>query len=105
MKNRESVIALIENKLEEAGYEVLRVPLTDSSTSMNFRLAIPTLDDNNVEATIVVNAAVMKQKRDGTTYDPYEQNERYLENVAIKEEKKRIAEENKNKRNKKKGSE
>lgn len=105
MKNRDIIITEIESFLIEKGYEVLRVPLSDSSTSDNFRLAIPTLDDNSVEATVSVAVATMKKRRDGTDYDAYEEHERYKEQVALCAERRKRAEENKKKKSKKKGGE
>lgn len=68
-------------------YEVLRVPLSADSTSDGFQLAIPTVDSEQNEKTVLIHISVPKGSRDGTPYDAYEQNERYKENVAAKKDK------------------
>lgn len=68
-------------------YEVLRVPLSADSTSDGFQLAIPTVDSENNEKTVLLHISVPKGNRDGVPYDPYEENERYKENVAAKKDK------------------
>ena len=68
-------------------YDVLRVPLSADSTSDGFQLAIPTTDSEQNEKTVLVHISVPKGNRDGIPYDPYEENERYKENVAAKKDK------------------
>lgn len=102
---RKELLEKIEKVLLEEDYEVLRVPLTDNSTSANFKLAIPTLDEDSVEAAITIAAVEMKTKRDGTEYDPYEENQRYLENCELVRQRKERAAKNKKKKNKNKEEE
>lgn len=68
-------------------YDVLRVPLSSDSTSDGFQIAIPTVDSEQNEKTVLIHISVPKGNRDGTPYDPYEENERYKENVAAKRDK------------------
>lgn len=70
-----------------ADYDVLRVPLSADSTSDGFQLAIPTTDSEQNEKTVLIHISVPKGNRDGVPYDPYEENERYKENVAAKKDK------------------
>ena len=83
---REVFAQVIEAALG-ADYDVLRVPLSADSTSDGFQLAIPTTDSEQNEKTVLVHISVPKGSRDGVPYDPYEQNERYKENVAAKTDK------------------
>ena len=83
---REVFAQVIEKALGEE-YDVLRVPLSADSTSDGFQLAIPTTDSEQNEKTVLVHISVPKGSRDGIPYDPYEQNERYKENVAAKKDK------------------
>ena len=91
---REIFAVAIEQALAN-DYEVLRVPLSADSTSDGFQLAIPTVDSEQNEKTVLIHISVPKGNRDGTPYDPYEQNERYLENVAANADKVKKREEKK----------
>lgn len=91
---REIFAQIIENNLSDE-YDVLRVPLSADSTSDGFQLAIPTVDSEQNEKTVLIHISVPKGNRDGTPYDPYEQNERYLENVAANADKVKKREEKK----------
>ena len=83
---REIFAVAIEQALAN-DYEVLRVPLSADSTSDGFQLAIPTVDSEQNEKTVLLHISVPKGSRDGVPYDPYEENERYKENVAAKKDK------------------
>ena len=83
---REVFAQVIEKALGEE-YDVLRVPLSADSTSDGYQLAIPTVDSEQNEKTVLIHISVPKGSRDGTPYDAYEQNERYKENVAAKKDK------------------
>ena len=83
---REVFAQAIETALG-AEYEVLRVPLSADSTSDGFQLAIPTIDSEQNEKTVLIHISVPKGSRDGTPYDPDEENKRYKENVAAKKDK------------------
>lgn len=83
---REAFAQEIETALS-ADYDVLRVPLSADSTSDGFQLAIPTIDSEQNEKTVLIHISVPKGNRDGVPYDPYEENERYKENVAAKKDK------------------
>ena len=83
---REIFAVAIEQALGK-DYEVLRVPLSADSTSDGFQLAIPTVDSEQNEKTVLLHLSVPKGNRDGVPYDPYEENERYKENVAAKKDK------------------
>ena len=83
---REAFAQEIEAALS-ADYDVLRVPLSADSTSDGFQLAIPTIDSEQNEKTVLIHISVPKGNRDGVPYDPYEENERYKENVAAKKDK------------------
>ena len=83
---REVFAQVIEAALT-ADYDVLRVPLSADSTSDGFQLAIPTTDSEQNEKTVLIHISVPKGNRDGVPYDPYEENERYKENVAAKKDK------------------
>jgi hypothetical protein len=82
---REVFAQVIETALT-ADYDVLRVPLSADSTSDGFQLAIPTVDSENNEKTVLLHISVPKGNRDGVPYDPYEEHERYKENVAAKKD-------------------
>ena len=83
---REVFAQVIEAALT-TDYDVLRVPLSADSTSDGFQLAIPTTDSEQNEKTVLIHISVPKGNRDGVPYDPYEENERYKENVAAKKDK------------------
>ncbi len=102
---KDEILLKIEKYLTDEGYEVLRVPISDNSTSAAFHLAFPTLDEENNEASITLRIMANKQKRDGTEYDPYEENQRYLENCELVRQRKERAAENKKKKNKNKEEE
>ena len=82
---REVFAQVIEAALT-VDYDVLRVPLSADSTSDGFQLAIPTTDSEQNEKTVLIHISVPKGNRDGVPYDPYEENERYKENVAAKKD-------------------
>ena len=81
------VFAQVIAKAMGEEYDVLRVPLSADSTSDGYQLAIPTVDSEQNEKTVLIHISVPKGSRDGTPYDAYEQNERYKENVAAKKDK------------------
>lgn len=83
---REVFAQVIEKALGEE-FDVLRVPLSADSKSDGYQLAIPTVDSEKNEKTVLVHISVPKGSRDGVPYDPYEQNEQYLANVAEKKDK------------------
>ena len=89
------VFAQVIEKTLASEYDVLRVPLSADSSSNGFQLAIPTVDSEQNEKTVLIHISVPKGNRDGTPYDPYEQNERYLENVAANADKVKKREEKK----------
>lgn len=102
---RDKHLQELEDFFVERGYTVLRVPLSDSSLSTGYQLAIDELDSENNEKTTLCRVSVCKVKRSGEVFDPYEENQRYLENVANAEEKKKAREEKKPKKKKKNDSE
>ena len=83
---REVFATAIESALGN-DFEILRVPLSADSASDGFQLAVPTIDSEHNEKTVLIHISVPKGSRDGTPYDPYEQNERYRDNVAAKKDK------------------
>lgn len=89
------IFAQVIEKTLASEYDVLRVPLSADSSSNGFQLAIPTVDSEQNEKTVLIHISVPKGNRDGTLYDPYEQNERYLENVAANADKVKKREEKK----------
>lgn len=97
----------LEEFFTERGYTVLRVPLSDSSPSAGYQLAIDELDAESNEKTTICRISVCKVKRNGKAYDPYEENQHYLENVANAEAKRKAREEKEKnkKKNKKKKAE
>ena len=68
-------------------YDVLRVPLSADSKSDGYQLAIPTVDSEQNEKTVLIHISVPKGSRDGIPYDPYEQSEQYKANIAEKKDK------------------
>lgn len=104
---RDKHLLELEEFFTERGYTVLRVPLSDSSLSTGYQLAIDELDAENNEKTTICRISVSKAKRNGEAYDPYEENQRYLENVANAAAKKKAREEKEKnrKKNKKKEAE
>lgn len=101
---RDKHLLELEEFFTERGYTVLRVPLSDSSLSTGYQLAIDELDSENNERTTVCRISVCKAKRNGEAYDPYEENQRYLENVANAEAKRKAREEKEKNKKKKKES-
>lgn len=89
------IFAQVIEKTLASEYDVLRVPLSADSSSNGFQLAIPTVDSEQNEKTVLIHISVPKGNRDGTPYDPYEQNECYLENVAANADKVKKREEKK----------
>lgn len=99
---RDKHLLELEDFFTERGYTVLRVPLSDSSLSTGYQLAIDELDTESNERTTICRISVCKAKRNGEAYDPYEENQRYLENVANAEAKKKAKEEKEKNKKKKK---
>lgn len=90
---RDKHLLELEKFFTEKGYTILRVPLSDSSLSTGYQLAIDELDEEGNEKTTICRVSVCKANRKGEMYDPYEENQRYLENVASAENKKKAREE------------
>lgn len=90
---RDKHLQELETFFTERGYTVLRVPLSDNSLSTGYQLAIDELDSESNEKTTLCRISVCKVKRNGEAFDPYEENQRYLENVANAEAKKKAKEE------------
>lgn len=82
---RDKYLAMLEEKLTEGDNLVLRVPLAADSESEGYQLAIPEIDEERNERTILIHISVPRGKRDGTMYDPFEENERYKDIVARKQ--------------------
>lgn len=93
---RYTLLEKMEQFLISEGYDVLRIPLTDASTSIGYRLAVLGLDEENNERTLISTVSAARNKRNGDEFDPYEENEHYKQNVAAhlakEEERKRKAE-------------
>ena len=79
---------MIEELAKEKEFDALRVPLTDSSESVAYKIAIPELDSENNEKTVIISITVPTGGRDGQEYDLYGEHDRYLYNVKQSEEKK-----------------
>lgn len=79
---------MIEELAAEKEFDALRVPLTDSSESVAYKIAIPELDAENNEKTVIISITVPTGGRDGQEYDLYGEHDRYLYNVKQNEEKK-----------------
>ena len=79
---------MIEELAKEKEFDALRVPLTDSSESVAYKIAIPELDSENNEKTVIISITVPTGGRDGQEYDLYGEHDRYLYNVKQNEEKK-----------------
>lgn len=79
---------MIEELAKEKEFDALRVPLTDSSESVAYKIAIPELDSENNEKTVIISITVPTGGRDGQEYDLYWEHDRYLYNVKQNEEKK-----------------
>lgn len=76
-----------------ADFDCLRVPLKGASESRGYRLAIPTVDEEGNEKTVLIELSVPRGSRDGTPYDPYYEHEQYEENVAAQDAKQKAREE------------
>ena len=79
---------MIEELAAAKEFDALRVPLTDSSESVAYKIAIPELDAENNEKTVIISITVPTGGRDGQEYDLYGEHDRYLYNVKQNEEKK-----------------
>lgn len=81
---------MIENLITNNDeYECLRVPVSENSESENYRLAIPTTDEEHNEKTILIEVSVPRKKRDTKEdFDAYSEHDRYNENVEIQRKKK-----------------
>ena len=79
---------MIEELAAAKEFDALRVPLTDSSESVAYKIAIPELDSENNEKTVIISITVPTGGRDGQEYDLYGEHDRYLYNVKQNEEKK-----------------
>lgn len=84
---RNEVMESVKNLLVEKGNDVL-------PTNSN-EFCIPIVNGDGDEAYIVITFKIPKGSRDGTAYNGYEVSEDYLRDVAIKAEKKKIAEQKK----------
>ena len=89
---------MIEELVKEKDIDVLRVPLTDASNSVAYRLAIPELDEENNEKTIIITITVPTGGRDGEEYDVYGEHYRYRFNVEENEKKIKEREDKKKKK-------
>lgn len=79
---------MIEELAKEKEFDALRVPLTDSSESVAYKIAIPELDSENNEKTVIISITVPTGGHDGQEYDLYGEHDRYLYNVKQSEKKK-----------------
>ena len=89
---RDAFAQIIEATFKD-DYDVLRVPLSAESTSDGYRLAIPTVDSEHNEKTVLIQISIPKGSRDGTPYDPYEENTKYNEIVEANKAKAKAREE------------
>lgn len=79
---RNALLNKLEVFLAGEGMDVLRVPITEATSSPNYQLAIPTLDSEDNESTLLIKVVVPRRNRETKEeYDPYTENERYKENV------------------------
>lgn len=79
---RANLLHELENFLVLEGMDVLRVPITEATSSPNYQLAVPTLDSEDNESTLLIKVVVPRRNRETKEeYDPYSENERYKENV------------------------
>ena len=79
---RTNLLHELENFLVLEGMDVLRVPITEATSSPNYQLAVPTLDSEDNESTLLIKVVVPRRNRETKEeYDPYSENERYKENV------------------------
>ena len=74
-------------------FDCLRVPLKGASESRGYRLAVPTVDEEGNEKTVLIELSVPRGSRDGTPYDPYYEHGLYKENVAAQDAKQKAREE------------
>lgn len=88
---------MIEELAQEKEIDALRVPLTDASNSVAYRLAIPELDEENNEKTVIITITVPTGGRDGEEYDIYSEHDRYKFNVEENEKKMKEREDKKKK--------
>lgn len=96
---RNALLDKLEVFLAGEGMDVLRVPITEATTSTNYQLAIPTLDSEDNESTLLIKVVVPRRNRETKEeYDPYTENERYKENVERAERAKAARKKNKDKR-------
>ena len=89
---------MVEELVKEKEIEVLRVPLTDASNSVAYRLAIPELDEEKNEKTVIITITVPTGGRDGEEYDIYGEHYRYRFNVEENEKKMKEREDKKKKK-------
>lgn len=95
---RNNLLNKLEAFLAGEGMDVLRVPITEATTSTNYQLAIPTLDSEDNESTLLIKVVVPRRNRETKEeYDPYTENERYKENVDRAERAKAARKKNKEK--------
>lgn len=83
----------IKEALGAENYEVLEVPLSEDSKSKGYRISIPVVDAERNEKAAIIEISIPRGKRDGTQYDPYEEHQRYLDNLAEQTEKERARKE------------
>ena len=88
---------MIEELAQEKEIDALRVPLTDASNSVAYRLAIPELDEENNEKTVIITITVPTGGHDGEEYDIYGEHDRYKFNVEENEKKMKEREDKKKK--------
>lgn len=69
---------------EDNGEEVITVPITAESLSTGYKLALPVVDSDGNEKTLLVHVMVARNHRDGTEYDPYAQHTLLMDNAINK---------------------
>lgn len=84
---RNSYLEIVEKHLNDEGIETIRVPLSSESLSDGYQLAVPALDEERNEETVLIYISVPRGTRNGEPYNPYEEHERYKENLAAKKDK------------------
>ena len=89
---------MIEELAQQKEIDALRVPLTDASNSVAYRLAVPELDEENNEKTVIITITVPTGGRDGEEYDVYGEHYRYRFNVEENEKKSKEREDKKKKK-------
>lgn len=103
---RNNLLDKLEAFLVGEGMDILRVPITEATSSPNYQLAIPTLDSEGNESTLLIKVVVPRRNRETKEeYDPYTENERYKENVERAERAKAARKKNKEKRTASTGAE